>query len=83
MSIQTISSTDFRSNFSQTLGSIKNDNIVVIKRRGLPAAGLIDLDSLEDLLAASNPQYKADIAAARLQIANGQTLSFDDVFGNL
>jgi PHD/YefM family antitoxin component YafN of YafNO toxin-antitoxin module len=83
MSIQTISSTDFRSNFSQTLGSIKNDNIVVIKRRGLPAAGLIDLDSLEDLLAASNPQYKADIARARLQIANDQTLSFDDVFGNL
>ena len=52
-------------------------------RRGKKERAIVDLDKLEDLLAASDPKYLESIAEAREQIKKGEVYSFEEVFGNL
>ena len=80
MSTNTISSTDLRDNLSDALDGVTEGNILVITRRGKPEKAVVDLDELEDLLAASNPDYLKTIRAAR---NSKELFSHNDVFGDL
>ena len=85
MSTDVVTATKFRSNFSTTLDSTDDGSIVIVKRRGKlkREKALVDLDTLEDLLAASDPEYLKSIADARQQMDSGEAYSFSDVFGHL
>lgn len=80
MSIKTISSTKLRNNLSDALDSLSKDDVLVVNRRGKAEKAIIDLDKLEDLLAASNPEYIKSIKEAR---DSDELFSHEEVFGNL
>jgi prevent-host-death family protein len=80
MSTKTVSVSDLRSNLADSLESVGDDDILIVTRRGKKERAIIDLDKLEDLLAASDPGYLATIKEAR---DSKEYFSHDEVFGNL
>jgi PHD/YefM family antitoxin component YafN of YafNO toxin-antitoxin module len=66
MSTKTIDASAMRSNLSEALDSVRDSkDIILVKRHGKVESALIDIDSLEDLLAVQNPEYVKSIAEAR------------------
>ncbi|MBI4548152.1 MAG: type II toxin-antitoxin system Phd/YefM family antitoxin [Ignavibacteriae bacterium] len=80
MSTQTISASNLRSSLADALDAVDADNILIITRRGKKERAIVDLDKLEDLLAASNPAYLRKIKEAR---DSKEYLSHEDVFGTI
>ena len=83
MSIKTITTSKLRDNLADVLENTAGDNLCIITRRGRANRAIVDLDKLEDLLAASNPAYLKEIAQARAQATAGEVFTIDEVFGNL
>lgn len=83
MGTKTISASKLRSNFSDALDAVGDDDVLIITRRGKKERVLVDIDKFEDLLAASDPKYLADIAESRRQAARGEVFTMEEVFGNL
>ena len=84
MNIKTVSTSKLRNNLADVLGTIdKRHPFCIITRRGRQEHAIINLDKLEDLLAANDPKYLKEIAEARRQVADGEIFSFEDVFGNV
>lgn len=80
MSTKTVSASDLRINLADTLDAVNKDNIVIVTRRGKKERAIIDIDRLEDLLAANDPSYLAAIKEAR---ESKEYLSHDEVFGDI
>ena len=80
MSTTTVSASKFRNNFADSLDAVIGDDILIVTRRGKKERAVIDLDKLEDLLAASNPAYLQKIKEAR---ASQEYLTHQEVFGDL
>jgi len=80
MGTKTISVSDLRSGLADTLDAVNPDEIIIVTRRGKKERAIIDLDKLEDLLAASNPAYLQKVKAAR---SSQEYLNHDEVFGNI
>lgn len=83
MTTKTISTSDLRDNLAEALNAAKDKNILVVTRRGKAEKAIVDLDELEDLLAASDPEYLASIKEARAEVKRGDLFTMDDVFGDL
>lgn len=83
MSTKTISASRLRNNLADALDSLSEEDILVVTRRGKKERAIIDLDKLEDLLAASDPEYLKSIQEARAQIKKGEVYSLEEVFGDL
>ena len=84
MSTKTIDTTDLRNNLSATLEAVGKDDILFIKSRGkLTGKAIIDDELLEDLLLLRDGKYLSDIAQARKEIKQGDTYTFDEVFGDV
>ena len=80
MGTKTISASDLRTNLSDALDAVGNDEILIVTRRGKKERAIVDLDKLEDLLAACDPDYLASIKEAR---ESTEYFSHDEVFGRL
>jgi prevent-host-death family protein len=80
MSTKTISASNLRSNLADALDTVNDGEILIVTRRGKSERAIIDLDSLEDLLAASDPVYLKLIQEAR---ESNEYLSHNEVFGDL
>lgn len=80
MGTKTVSASDLRSNLADALESITKDDVLIVTRRGKKERAIVDLDKLEDLLAASDPEYLRKIREAR---ENKEYLSHEEVFGDL
>lgn len=80
MSTKTLTVSELRGNLADSLDAIENDEILIVTRRGKKEKAIIDLDSLEDLLAASNPDYLKTIREAR---ESKDYFSHEDVFGDI
>ena len=78
MSTKTISASKLRNNLADALDS--DTDILVVTRRGKTEKAIIDLDKLEDLLAASDPKYLKSIKDAR---ASTGYFTHEEVFGDL
>ena len=81
MSTKTIDASMMRKNLSEALDMVRDSkNILLVRRRGNVESALIDIDTLEDLLAAQNPQYIKSIAEAR---ASKEWYTPEEVFGDI
>lgn len=80
MGTKTISASDLRSGLADALDSVNKDEIIIVTRRGKKERAIVDLDKLEDLLAANDPEYLAKIKEAR---KSKEYFSHEDVFGDL
>lgn len=80
MTTKTVSASDLRTNLADSLDAISGEDILIVTRRGKKEKAIIDLDSLEDILAASDPAYLARIQAAR---SSTDYFSHDEVFGDI
>jgi prevent-host-death family protein len=80
MSTNTITTSDLRENMAEALDAVTGDMVLVVTRRGKPEKAIIDLDKLEDLLAASDPAYLESIREAR---ESKELFSHEDVFGDI
>ncbi len=78
MSTKTISASNLRNGLADALDAVNANDILIVTRRGKKERAIIDLDKLEDLLAASNPAYLKKIKEAR---DSQEYLSHEDVFG--
>ena len=84
MSTKTIDKTDLRNNLSATIKSLNRDDILFIKSRGkLTGKVIIDDEILEDLLLMQDTDYVKSIAKSRQDIKQGNTYTFDEVFGDV
>jgi prevent-host-death family protein len=80
MGTKSISVSDLRNSLADALDAVSPDDVLIVTRRGKKERALVDLDKLEDLLAASDPDYLARIKEAR---DSKEYLSHDNVFGDL
>jgi PHD/YefM family antitoxin component YafN of YafNO toxin-antitoxin module len=80
MTTKTLTVSKLRTNLADALDAVTSEDILIVTRRGKTGRAIIDLDSLEDLLAASDPEYLRIIQAAR---NSKEYLSHDEVFGNI
>jgi prevent-host-death family protein len=80
MSTKTISASNLRTNLSDALDSVNGEDIIIVTRRGKKERAIIDLDKLEDLLAANDPAYLKKIKEAR---ESNEYFSHEEVFGDL
>lgn len=80
MGTKTVSASVLRSNLADSLDAITKDDILIVTRRGKKERAIIDLDKLEDLLAANDPQYLATIRRSR---ESTEYFSHEEVFGDL
>jgi prevent-host-death family protein len=80
MSTKTITASDLRNGLADALDTVNSDDILIVTRRGKKERAIIDLDKLEDLLAASDPAYLKTIKEAR---SSTEYLTHDSVFGDL
>lgn len=84
MKAKPINATKLRHNLSGVLDATNKDTpIQIISRRGKQEHAIVNLDKLEDLLAASDPKYLEEIAEARRQSAAGDVFTIEGVFGDL
>ena len=84
MSTKTIDTTELRNNLSATIKSLSKEDVLFIKSRGkLTGKVIIDDEILEDLLLLQDEDYIKEIAEARQQIKDGNTYTFDEVFGDV
>jgi len=80
MGTTTISASDLRNGLADALDSVSPNDVLIVTRRGKKERVIMDLDKLEYLLAASDPNYFKKIREAR---ESKEYLSHDDVFGDL
>ena len=81
MATQTIDASMLRKNQSEVLDAVRDSkNIILVKRRGKVESALIDIDTLEDLLAVQDPEYIKSIAEAR---ASKEWYTPEEVFGDI
>lgn len=80
MGTKTLTVSELRGNLADALDAVNNDEVLIVTRRGKKERAIIDLDSLEDLLAASNPEYLKTIKEAR---ESNDYFSHDEVFGDI
>lgn len=83
MKNKTIDTTDLRNNLSDALQTVQCGQTLLVKKRGKLQAVIIDLDTYEDLLAASQPENAQAIRKARAEYKRGDVLTFDEVFGDI
>jgi len=83
MGTKTISASKLRNNLADALDAVNRDDVLIVTRRGKKDHAIVDLDKLEDLLTASDPEYLKSIVEAREQIKKGEVHTFEEVFGNL
>jgi PHD/YefM family antitoxin component YafN of YafNO toxin-antitoxin module len=81
MSTNTIDASAMRKNLSDVLDAVRgNKNLILVKRHGKVESALIDIDTLEDLLAVQNPEYVESIEAAR---KSKELYTPEEVFGDV
>src|SRR5438034_10123579 len=84
--MKTLSLTEVKAKLSELVDEVESrDERIVITRKGRPAAVLVsqdDLDSWQETLEiASDRALMTEIRRGIRQIARGQTVSYEDVFG--
>lgn len=77
MTTKTVSASELRANLADTLDAVTNEDILIVTRRGKKEQAIIDLDHLEDLLAANDPEHLRAIRSAR---ESKEYFSHDEVF---
>lgn len=80
MTTKTIDASSMRKNLSEALDAVRDNNIILVKRRGKVESALVDIDMLEDLLALQDPEYVKSIAEAR---KSKEWYSPEEAFGDL
>lgn len=78
MGTKTLTASQLRTGLADALDSVNSDEILIVTRRGKKERAIIDLDKLEDLLAANDPAYLKTIKEAR---ESKEYFSHEEVFG--
>ncbi len=80
MGTSTLSASELRTNLAEALDAVNENEILIVTRRGKKERAIIDLDKLEDLLAANDPRYLKTIKEAR---ESKEYFSHEEVFGDI
>lgn len=79
-----IESTKLRNNLASAISEVnEKKDFLIITRGGKPIAGLVDLDTLEDLEALGSKEFINSIKEAKAQIKKGEFYTHEQVFGDL
>lgn len=81
---KSIETTKLRSNLAAAIREVNERNdFLVVTKKGEPVAGIIDLDTLEDLEASRSKAFIKSIKEARSQIKRGEFYTHEEVFGDI
>jgi PHD/YefM family antitoxin component YafN of YafNO toxin-antitoxin module len=80
MGTKTLTASELRTNLAEALEYVGNNEILIVTRRGKKERAILDLDKLEDLLAANDPDYLKTIKEAR---ESKEYFSHEEVFGDI
>ena len=84
MTYKTIAATTLRSHLSDALKSVAgSQELLLITKKNKPVSAIVDIDFLEDLLAAASHDYVKSIREAREDLKKGRLFTHDQVFGKL
>lgn len=75
-----VNSTSLRDHYADIAKKVRGGkDIAIITKRGKPDLGLIDLDYLEDLIEAHDPEFQKTLKRA----AKEKTYTLEEAFANL
>ncbi len=84
MAIKVINATNLRSNLSEALDDVvASREPTLVRRRSHADVALVSVEMLEELMELHDPEYVKSIQAAREDVKQGNTFSYDEVFGQL
>lgn len=84
MAIKIINATNLRSNLSDALDDVvESRQPTLVRRRSHADVALVSVEMLEDLMELHDPEFVKSIQAARLGVKEGNSFSYDEVFGQL
>jgi len=84
MTVKVVSATDLRSNLADALDDVvASRQPTLVKRRSRADVALVSVEMLEDLLELHDPEYVQSIQQARTDVEQGNTFSYDEIFGQL
>jgi PHD/YefM family antitoxin component YafN of YafNO toxin-antitoxin module len=76
--------TKARTNLGSLVRSVHVEgNVVVLEKDGMPVAGLIDIDALEDYLETSDPELRRRIRVSMKAHRSGRTRPVREFLGEL
>ncbi len=79
-----VSMATLRNNLADAVNELdRNQEYMLITKRGKAVSALVNLDFFEDLLALTNKKYLSSIKKAREEVKRGEVLSHEEVFGDL
>ena len=79
MSITETNVATLRANLADAIRTANNGTAVIVTQRVGSGVVMIDRDAYEDYLAATNPRLQKKVAAARAEIAAGDTVTLEDL----
>jgi PHD/YefM family antitoxin component YafN of YafNO toxin-antitoxin module len=80
MGARTITASNLRLNLASALDSVNTQDLLIVTRRGKHEKAIVDLDKLEDLMAAADPEFLKSIKVARAQYKRGEVFSLEEAF---
>jgi len=79
-----IETTKLRNHLASAISEVnEKKDFLVITKGGKPVAGLVDLDTLEDIEALNSKEFVKSITKAKEEIRKGQFYTHNQVFGDL
>lgn len=79
-----VSMATLRNNLADAVNELdRNQEYMLITKRGKAVSALVNLDFFEDLLALTNKKYLKSIKKARNEVRLGEVMSHEEVFGDL
>lgn len=84
MTYKLIAATTLRAHFADALKTVLGSrNLLLVTKKNKPVSALLDIDFLEDLLAAASPEYVESIREAREDYRKGRVVGHEQIFGKL
>jgi len=79
-----IETTKLRNHLASAISEVnEKKDFLVITKSGKPVAGLVDLETLEDIEALNSKEFVKSITKAKEEIRKGQFYTHNQVFGDL
>ena len=84
MTFQLIAATTLRNHLSDALKAVVGSKkLLLVTKKNKPVSAILDIDLLEDILAAAGRKYVAGIREARADYKKGRVFTHKEVFGRL
>jgi prevent-host-death family protein len=78
-----IETTKLRTHLASALGEVTSEEFFIVTKNGEPVAGIVSLDTLEDIEALKSKAFIESIKKAREEFKKGEFYTHEQAFGDI